>query len=148
MMNMVTMTTHTRSTLENDSTGHGYQTHDEGHPKQHLLFSWVGDILLEKCCVYILCCWYDLILQLLQVPLVCYGKDKVVPVLLTEHHAMEVYWGVKYSSTLSLTLALDGGEQSASHSSHFIPRERDPGIHWTGGWVGPRDILVCYGAFH
>jgi hypothetical protein len=23
------------------------------------------------------------------------GKGKVIPVLLTEHHAMKVYWGVK-----------------------------------------------------
>jgi hypothetical protein len=40
-----------------------------------------------------------------------------------------------------LTLALDGGEWSASHSSHFTPRERVPGIHWIGGWVDPRADL-------
>jgi hypothetical protein len=34
--------------------------------------------------------------------------------LLTEHHAMKAYGGVGYSSTHSLTLALDGGEWSAS----------------------------------
>jgi hypothetical protein len=32
-----------------------------------------------------------------------------------------------------LTLALVGSEWSASH-----PRERTPGTHWIGGWVGPR----------
>jgi hypothetical protein len=38
-------------------------------------------------------------------------KGKVVPVLfLTEHHAMNVYWGMEYSTTHSLTSALDGGE--------------------------------------
>jgi hypothetical protein len=37
-----------------------------------------------------------------------------------------------------LTWALDGGEWSNSHPGRFIPRERDPGIQWTGGWVGPR----------
>jgi hypothetical protein len=69
-------------------------------------------------------------------------KDKVVPCafLLTQHHAMKAYWG-KYSSTHSLTSALDGGEWSASHPSCFIPRERAPGTHWIGGWVGPRAIL-------
>jgi hypothetical protein len=41
----------------------------------------------------------------------------------------------------SLTLALDGGEWSASHPGHFTPRKRAPGIHWIGGWVGPRAIL-------
>jgi hypothetical protein len=46
-----------------------------------------------------------------------------------------------YSSTHSLTLALDGGELSASHPGRFTPRERDPGTHWIGGWVGPRAVL-------
>jgi hypothetical protein len=43
-----------------------------------------------------------------------------------------------YSSTHSLTLALDEGEWSASRSGRFTPRERPPGTHWIGGWVGPR----------
>jgi hypothetical protein len=34
------------------------------------------------------------------------------------------------------TSALDGGEWSASLSRRFTP-----GIHWIGGWVGPRVIL-------
>jgi hypothetical protein len=38
----------------------------------------------------------------------------------------------------SLALALDGGEWSASCPGHFTPRERSPGTHWIGGWVGPR----------
>jgi len=24
----------------------------------------------------------------------------------------------------------------------FTPRERAPGTHWIGGWVGPRAVLV------
>jgi hypothetical protein len=36
-----------------------------------------------------------------------------------------------------LTLALDGGEQSASCPACFTPRKRAPGIHWIQGWVGP-----------
>jgi hypothetical protein len=47
----------------------------------------------------------------------------------------------RYSSTRSLTSSLDGGEWSASRPSHFPPRERAPGIHWIGGWVGPRAVL-------
>jgi hypothetical protein len=33
---------------------------------------------------------------------------------------------------------LDGGEWLASRSGRFTPRERAPGTHWIGGWVGPR----------
>jgi hypothetical protein len=38
-----------------------------------------------------------------------------------------------------LIKTLDGGEWSVSRpGSAFTPRERTPGTHWTGGWVGPR----------
>jgi hypothetical protein len=46
-----------------------------------------------------------------------------------------------YNSTHSLTSALHGGEWSASRLGRFTPRERAPGTHWIGGWVGPRDVL-------
>jgi hypothetical protein len=35
-------------------------------------------------------------------------------------------------------MALAGGEWSASRPCHFTPREKAPGTHWIGGWVGPR----------
>jgi len=44
-----------------------------------------------------------------------------------------------------LTWALDGGEWLGSHPCLFTPRERPPGTHWTGGWVGPTaglDVVV------
>jgi hypothetical protein len=47
----------------------------------------------------------------------------------------------RYSATHSLTPALDGGERSASRPGRFTPRERAPGTHWIGGWVGPRAVL-------
>jgi hypothetical protein len=47
----------------------------------------------------------------------------------------------KYSSTHSLTSALEGGEWSASRPGRFTPREGTPGTHWIGGWVGPRAVL-------
>jgi hypothetical protein len=52
-------------------------------------------------------------------------------------------WGERiYNSYSFTTSALDGGEWSASRPGRaFIPGERTPGIHWTGGWVGPRDGL-------
>jgi hypothetical protein len=69
-------------------------------------------------------------------------KGKVTPVLfLTEHHAMKAYWGWRCSSIHSLTSALDGGEWSASRPCRFTPRERSPGTHWIGGWMGPRSGL-------
>jgi hypothetical protein len=42
-----------------------------------------------------------------------------------------------YNSIHSLSSALDGGEWSTSCPGRFTPRERAPGIHWIGGWVGP-----------
>jgi hypothetical protein len=45
----------------------------------------------------------------------------------------------RYSSYSFSTLALDGGEWSASRPGRaFTPGERTPGTHWTGGWVGSR----------
>jgi hypothetical protein len=55
------------------------------------------------------------------------------------HEGMLLEW--KYSSTHSLTSALDGGEWSASRPGRFTPRERAPRAHWIGGWVGPRAVL-------
>jgi hypothetical protein len=48
---------------------------------------------------------------------------------------------LRYSSTHSLTSAVDGGEWSTSRPGRFTPRERAPGTHWVGGWVGPRAVL-------
>jgi hypothetical protein len=47
----------------------------------------------------------------------------------------------RYSSTHSLTSALDGREWSDSRPCRFTPRERAPGTHWIGGWVDPRAVL-------
>jgi len=44
----------------------------------------------------------------------------------------------RYSSTHSLTSALDGSEWSASRPGRFISRERAPGTYYIGVWVGPR----------
>jgi hypothetical protein len=48
---------------------------------------------------------------------------------------------LRYGSTHSLTSALDGGEWSVSRPGRFTPRERAPGTHYMGGWVGPRAVL-------
>jgi hypothetical protein len=54
---------------------------------------------------------------------------------------MKAHWEWRYSSSRSLTSALDGGEWSASRPGRCTPRERAPGTHWIGGWVGSRAIL-------
>jgi hypothetical protein len=55
---------------------------------------------------------------------------------------MKAYWREwSYSSTHSLTSALDVGEWSASHLVRFVPRKRDTVTHWIRGWVGPRAVL-------
>jgi len=44
-----------------------------------------------------------------------------------------------YRSTLSLTSALDGvGGQR--HTLAALTPEKKPGIHFTGGWVGQREV--------
>jgi hypothetical protein len=47
----------------------------------------------------------------------------------------------RYSSTHSLTSALNGGEWSASRHGRFTPRNRALVTHWIGDWVGPRAVL-------
>jgi hypothetical protein len=46
-----------------------------------------------------------------------------------------------YSSTHSLNSVPDGAEWSASRPGRFTPREREPGTHYIGRWVGPRAVL-------
>jgi hypothetical protein len=45
---------------------------------------------------------------------------------------MMMFGGVEVYLHMFLIFALDGGEWSAS-----CPRERAPGFHWIGGWMGP-----------
>jgi hypothetical protein len=47
----------------------------------------------------------------------------------------------RYSSTHSLTSAIDGGEWSASRPGRSTRRETAPSTHWLGGWVGSRAVL-------
>jgi hypothetical protein len=51
---------------------------------------------------------------------------------------MKKYGGVYVKVHIFLTSALVGGEWVASRPGRFTPRERAPGTHWIGGWVGPR----------
>jgi len=52
-----------------------------------------------------------------------------------------MYWENGGIAPRILDLGIDGGEWSASRPCHITPRERAPGTHWKGGWVGPRAVL-------
>jgi hypothetical protein len=49
--------------------------------------------------------------------------------------------GLKVWLHVFLTSALDGGVWSASRPGSFTAREKAPGTHWIGGWVGPRAVV-------
>jgi hypothetical protein len=51
---------------------------------------------------------------------------------------MQKYGRVSVQIHIFMTLALAGGEWSASRPSRYNPRERAPGTHWIGGWVDSR----------
>jgi hypothetical protein len=51
---------------------------------------------------------------------------------------MKMYEIVVVQVHVFLTSAVVGGEWSASRLGHIAPRERAPGTHCTGSWVGPR----------
>jgi hypothetical protein len=51
---------------------------------------------------------------------------------------MKMYGGMEVQLHAFLTLALNGGEWSASFTSHITTRERTLGTYWVGGWVDPR----------
>jgi hypothetical protein len=55
---------------------------------------------------------------------------------LAPHH--KYIWGSGGIAHAVLTSAVDGGEWSVSCRDYLTPRERVPGTHWIGGWVGPR----------
>jgi hypothetical protein len=69
-------------------------------------------------------------------------KVKVkLSLFLTKDSAMKKNWGVEVKLHAFLTSALGGVEWSVSRPDSFTPRERAPGTHWIGGWVGSRTVL-------
>jgi len=54
---------------------------------------------------------------------------------------MKAYWGSESISPSILDLGTRRGEWSASLPIRFTLRERAPGAHCIGGWVGPRTVL-------
>jgi len=56
------------------------------------------------------------------------NTGKVVPVLLTEHHAWKAYWGSIVPRILDLGTRWRWAV--SSRSGRFTHRERAPGTHW------------------
>jgi len=54
---------------------------------------------------------------------------------------MKAFWGVGVQLHVFLTQALDGGKWLTSRPNRFTPREKAPGNHWIGVWVGSRTVL-------
>jgi hypothetical protein len=65
-----------------------------------------------------------------------FSKGRCTVGLRTGHKNPE--WKERYSSTLSLTLSLDGVGGKHHVQAAFPPGKRN-GIHDTGGWVAPPD---------
>jgi hypothetical protein len=55
------------------------------------------------------------------------------------HGGVLEWWS--YSSTHSLTSALDGGKRTDSRPGRFTPKERAPGTPWIGGQLGSITVL-------
>jgi hypothetical protein len=67
------------------------------------------------------------------------SKVKVkVSLCWTEHHAMQTYWGIGDKLQAFFDLGTRWGWVVSFTPRLFYPRERAPGTHWIGGWVGPR----------
>jgi hypothetical protein len=71
----------------------------------------------------------------------CYYACKSCPCALLSTTPWRRIGERSYSSTHSLTSALDGGEWPASRPGRFTRREIATGTRWIGGWVSPRAVL-------
>jgi hypothetical protein len=60
------------------------------------------------------------------------GKLKTCSCASTEHHARKAYWGSASIAPLILWLL---------HEMEVSGQLHAPGIHWIGGWMGPRAVL-------
>jgi hypothetical protein len=62
---------------------------------------------------------------------------------LTKYHTRKIYGAVEVWLHMPLTLALDGGEMSTSHSSHFTSRERAPKYPVDRRMGGTQSLSPC-----
>jgi len=69
------------------------------------------------------------------------SKDEVVPVLLTEHHAMEAYWGGEVQLNAFFDLGSRWRRVVSFTPWPFYSQGRAPGTYCIEGWVSPRAVL-------
>jgi hypothetical protein len=68
-----------------------------------------------------------------------YEAVALIHLRITEHHAMKGCWGSGGVTPLILELRHFMGVSGQLHApAALLPRERSPGTHWIGGWVGSR----------
>jgi hypothetical protein len=60
---------------------------------------------------------------------------------LTKHHAMKTYYRSGGIAPRILDLGSRWRWVVSFTPGRFTPRERAPGTHWIGAWVGPRTVL-------
>jgi hypothetical protein len=95
----------------------------------NLNVSWTANEELKRTLKYVTMAYYG-------------SKNKVeLSLCWTKYHAMKTCGVVEVYIHAFLTSELDWGEWSSSRSGFFTPGGRAPGIHRTGGWVGPRGEL-------
>jgi hypothetical protein len=70
-----------------------------------------------------------------------HSNSKVVAVFFQQSTKLwRSIWETELYLHAFLASTLDEGEWSASRPSGFTPKERAPGNHWIGGWMGPEPV--------
>jgi hypothetical protein len=69
------------------------------------------------------------------------GVKVKLPLCLTKHHAMKTYWRSGGIAPRILDLGTRWRWVVSFTPRPLYPRERAPGAHWIGGWVGPKAVL-------
>jgi hypothetical protein len=64
--------------------------------------------------------------------------SEVKSLCLTNHHAINAYWGSGGIAPRILYLGTRWRRVFSSRPGRFTPKERAPGNHWIGGWVGSK----------
>jgi hypothetical protein len=70
-----------------------------------------------------------------------YGRRFIDLLCLTKRHAMKTYWGSGGIAPHILDLGIRWRWVVSFTPRPLYPKERAPGAHWIGGWVGPRAVL-------
>lgn len=153
-VNMVARTSHTRSTLEIGSTGHGCQTHHAGRRRWHPLYVDMHHSAGKTLCPRALNDRNCLILQLLQIPLACYDaihRDRFSKPLLSDYTSHGIFCRMERRLRNSVWIFI-GPEPRVLLVHESILREGNGLYHWITGslkWrVSTGQTLRSYNKTH